>query len=150
VVQDEIDNRGLLPVGKLRGVAADGRADDREDARTDDRADAKRGKRNRTQGLLQRSLGLFAFGDQLVDGLRGEDLARLRQSLAGFGGRRQGGESSNEDDGLKLIVCGMPPRRANSLEARNGRRTAENGRSVRSARLEIKKLSAVFLSKSSL
>ncbi len=79
-MEDEIDDRRTLPVGQLGGVAADGRADDREDARTDDNADAQGRERQRTKRLLERVFRAFALYDQSVDGLGGKDLSGQRCS----------------------------------------------------------------------
>jgi hypothetical protein len=99
VVQDEVDDWRLIPCSDGRRIAADRRANDRKDARADDRADTQRRERDRAKRLLQSRLGLFTLGDQLVDGLGGKDLARLRQSLAGLGGRRQDVTSSSRKIG---------------------------------------------------
>jgi hypothetical protein len=87
VMQDQVDDRRLLPVRQRRRIAADRRSDDRKNARADDRANAQRRQRNRTERLLQRGLGLLTLDDQLVDRFGGED-------LSGFGIRSQGAESS--------------------------------------------------------
>jgi hypothetical protein len=73
--EEEVDDRRLRPGGLLRGIAADGGADDGEDARSDDDADAQRRERDRSKRLLQRVLRQLRFADQLVDGFRGKDLA---------------------------------------------------------------------------
>jgi hypothetical protein len=75
VVEEEVDDGRALPIGDLGWVAADGGADDGEDARPDDDADAESGQRNRAEGLLERVFGALGVGDELVDGLRREDLA---------------------------------------------------------------------------
>ena len=58
----------------LRGIAADGCADDGEDAGTDDRADAEGGERDGAERLFEGVLGTLGVGDELVDGLGSEDL----------------------------------------------------------------------------
>jgi len=73
--QDEVDDRGLIPRAGLRGVTADGCADDGEDAGTDDRADAESGERDGAERLFERVLGTLGVGDKLVDRFGSEDLA---------------------------------------------------------------------------
>ena len=67
----------------MRRVSSDGCTDDGEDARTDDGADTECGERYRSERFLQGVLGMFALGDQLVDGLCGKDLSGQRRVLAG-------------------------------------------------------------------
>ena len=73
--EDEIDDGGLGPGDGLGGIAADGRADDGEDAGTDDGTDAERGQGDGAEGFLERVLWKLGVGDELVDGLGGEDLS---------------------------------------------------------------------------
>jgi hypothetical protein len=88
---DKVDDRRVRPVGELRGIAADGDADDGEDARADDGADAECGERNGPEGLAQRVLGQLRFADQLVDRLRSEKLGFGCEDLPGQR-RTPGGE----------------------------------------------------------
>jgi len=73
--EDEVDDGGFGPGDGLGGVAADGCADDGEDARTDDGADAEGGEGDRAEGFFKGVLGTLGVGDELVDGLGGEDLS---------------------------------------------------------------------------
>jgi hypothetical protein len=75
VVQDQVDDRRLLPVGERGWIAADGCPDDGEDARADDRADAESGERDGAESFFEGVLRCVRVGDQLVDGFGGEDLA---------------------------------------------------------------------------
>ncbi len=101
----EIDDGGLGPGDGLGRVAADGGADDGKDARADDRADAERGERDGAEGLSEGVFGPLGLGDELVDGLGGEDLSgqfRGSCSCAGSG-------SKDKDKGLTRIYtdfCG--------------------------------------------
>jgi hypothetical protein len=92
--EDEIDDGGLGPGDGLRRVPTDGRADDREDARADDCADAEGGEGDGAEGFSERILGTLRVGDELVDGLGGEDLAG------------QGGVSSVKIYRIVMIVSG--------------------------------------------
>ena len=76
-----IDGR-VGPLGQRGGIAADGDADDGEDSRADDGADAEGGERDRAERLAQGAIGPLRFGDQLVDGLGGEDLPGQRRTPA--------------------------------------------------------------------
>jgi hypothetical protein len=80
------------------GAATDGGADDSEDAGADDSADAESGERDRAESLPKCVLGALGVADQLVDGLGGEDLARLRCGVAALGCGRQGVRSSLEEE----------------------------------------------------
>ena len=80
--ENEIDDGRVGPLGQRGGVAADGDADDGEDSRADDGADAEGGERDRTERLAQGAVGPLRFGDQLVDGLGGEDLPGQRRTPA--------------------------------------------------------------------
>jgi hypothetical protein len=57
VVQEEVDYRGVGPLGEGCGVAADGGADDGEDARADDGSDAEGGEGDGAEGLLEGVFG---------------------------------------------------------------------------------------------
>jgi len=83
----EIEDGRTLPVGELGRIAADRRADDGKNSRTDDRADTKRGQRDRAEGLLESVLRTLGLGDELVDGLFGEDLTGQRTLLKKAGNR---------------------------------------------------------------
>jgi hypothetical protein len=78
--EDEIDDGRVCPLGQRGGVAADGDADDGEDSRADDRADTEGGERDRAERFAQRTVGPLGIGDQLVDGLGGEDLPEQRRT----------------------------------------------------------------------
>ncbi len=81
------------------GVAADGGADDGEDAGADDGADAESGEGDGAEGLLEGMLGALGVGDELVDGLGGEDLSG------------QGYVSSVRIYRIVMIVSGSSPGR---------------------------------------
>jgi hypothetical protein len=67
-----------VPDGFDRKVfAGRSRAGQHEDSAADDRADTERGQRPRAERFLEPVLGLLGVGDQLVNGLLGEE---LRQS----------------------------------------------------------------------
>jgi hypothetical protein len=100
-MQDEIDDWRLRPRRRDRRIAADRRANDREDARAYNGADAESRKRNRAKRLLQSCLRMFTLGDQLVDGLGGKDLARLRCAVAALDCGRQGVRSSLKEEWLR-------------------------------------------------
>ena len=97
--EDEIDDGGLGPGDGLGGIAADGRADDGEDARPDDGTDAERGQGDGAEGFLERVLWKLGVGDELVDGLGGEDLSG------------QGCVSSVRIYRIVMIVSGSSPGR---------------------------------------
>ena len=92
--EDEVDDGRVGPLGQRGGIAADGDADDGEDARADDGADAERGERDRAERFAQGAVWPLRIGDQLVDGLGGEDLPGQRRTparsevRAAFGERR--------------------------------------------------------------
>ncbi len=83
VVEEEVDDGRALPVGDLGRIAADGGADDGEDARADDDADAEGGEGDGAEGFFEGVLGALGVGDELVDGLGGEDLAGQGRVLVG-------------------------------------------------------------------
>jgi hypothetical protein len=100
VVQDEIDDGRGFPVVEVLRVAADGGADDGKDSRPDDDAYAERGEGERAERSAQRVLRALGFGDQLVDGLGGEDLPGQRRAP---GGRSEGTAGEARDE-----KCGAP------------------------------------------
>jgi hypothetical protein len=61
---------------RIELLPGDGGADDGKDAGADDCSNAQGGERPRAERLLKPMLGLLRFGDQLVDGLAGEQLVR--------------------------------------------------------------------------
>jgi hypothetical protein len=64
--EDEIDDGRVCPLG--------------EDSRADDGPDAQGGERDRAERFAQRTIGPLGIGDQLVDGLGGEDLPGQRRT----------------------------------------------------------------------
>ena len=76
VVHDVIEDRGVEDRRGIELFAGDGRADDGENARADDGSDAERGKRDRSERLLETGLGVLRLGDQLVDGFAAKNLGR--------------------------------------------------------------------------
>jgi hypothetical protein len=83
VVEEKIDDGRFLPVGDLGRVAADGGADYRENSRPDDDTDAEGGERDGAERFFEGVLGALGVGDELVDGLGGEDLAGQGRVLVG-------------------------------------------------------------------
>jgi len=75
-VHDVIEQRRVQDGRGVELLPGDSGADDGENARADNRSDAQRGERPRAEGFLQPMLGLLRFGDQLVNGLAGEQLVR--------------------------------------------------------------------------
>jgi hypothetical protein len=73
--EDEIDDGGLGPGDGLGGIAANGGADDGEDAGAYDGADAEGGQGDGAESFFEGMLGTLRVGDELVDGLGGEDLS---------------------------------------------------------------------------
>jgi len=80
--EDEIDDGRVCPLSQRGWVAADGDADDCEDTRADDGTDAKGGKRDGAKRFAQGTVRSLRFGDQLIDGLGGEDLPWQRRPPA--------------------------------------------------------------------
>jgi hypothetical protein len=83
----------------LGRIAADGRADDGEDARADNGADAQCSEGDGAQSFFEGVLGTLRVGDELVDGLGGEDLSG------------QGCVSSVKIYRIVMIVSGSSPGR---------------------------------------
>src|SRR5215467_3673417 len=79
MVQKIVEQRRVEDRRGIELLPGNGGPNDREDSGTDHRADAESSKRPWPEGLLQAHLGVFRFGDQLVDGLGGEE---LRQASA--------------------------------------------------------------------
>jgi hypothetical protein len=75
-MHDVIGQRRVQDGRGVELLAGDGGADNGENAGADDRSDTQRGERPRAERLLEPMLGLLRFGDQLVDGLTGEQLVR--------------------------------------------------------------------------
>jgi hypothetical protein len=74
-MDDVIEDGGVEDRRGIEFFAGDGGADNGEDAGADDGSDAEGGERERAEGLLEPLPGLFRFGNELVDGLAGKDLA---------------------------------------------------------------------------
>jgi hypothetical protein len=81
---DEVVGDGRVQDGGgIELLAGDGGADDGKDSRADDGSDAESGERDGAKGLREGVLGPLRFGDQLVDGFSGEDLAGQRRTPNG-------------------------------------------------------------------
>jgi hypothetical protein len=78
VADEEVEQGGVEDRGFGEVLAADGGSDDGEDAGADDGADAQGDKRNGAEGFAESAFRLLGLGDELIDGLSGEE---LRQGL---------------------------------------------------------------------
>ena len=89
-VDQQIEHLGVQDGGRFEVLARRRGAGENKNSRADNGADAERRQRPGAEGLLEAMLGLVRIGDQLVDGLAAEQLAR-RGALARLGDSRSPG-----------------------------------------------------------
>lgn len=76
VGEDVMQQRGVDDLGGGELLPGHGGADDGEDAGADDGTDAERDEGNGSEGFAEAVLGFLGLGDELIDGLSGEELGQ--------------------------------------------------------------------------